>query len=64
MVEAKQKNDWGHTAAIMALTANCHRDPKKRRQPFSPTDFDPTLPEPPRERTKDLSILKTVFVDS
>jgi hypothetical protein len=29
--------EWSQTAALMALTANCHRDPKKRA--YRPEDF-------------------------
>lgn len=28
----------------MALTANCHRDAKQRKQPFTPEDFMPVEP--------------------
>ena len=31
--------DYLHTAMLMATLANVHRDPKKRRQPFTPADF-------------------------
>ena len=31
---------WRHTSAVMALTANVNRDPKKGRL-FAPSDFDP-----------------------
>ena len=40
MTEAKQQDDWQHTASLLALQANCHRDPKKG-SPFKPGDFDP-----------------------
>jgi len=40
MAESKQKEAWSHTSSIMALTANCHRDPKKTRR-FRPDDFNP-----------------------
>ena len=49
----------------MALQANCHRDPKKKR-PFRPEDFDPYAGQEEREtevRVPDLGVLKTVFVD-
>lgn len=41
MSRAKAREAWSHTAAVMALIANCNRDPKKRRQPWSPDDFHP-----------------------
>lgn len=40
-VTARRRNEWDHTAAIIATLANCHRDPKKRRTPYQPKDFHP-----------------------
>jgi len=40
MAEGKAKDKWQHTSVILALLANCHRDPKKTK-PFKPADFDP-----------------------
>ncbi len=34
------KAAWQRTASLMALTANCHRDPKKSK-PYKLADFDP-----------------------
>lgn len=31
---------WQIAAHLMALLANCHRDPKRRAKPFAPKDFD------------------------
>lgn len=42
MAEARQRVSWGQLSALMALLANCHRDPKKRSRPFEVEDFDPT----------------------
>jgi hypothetical protein len=61
MAEGRQQERWQHTASLLALIANCHRDPKRRR-PYTPEDFLPKT----RERTQplpDLSLLKAVFVD-
>ena len=59
---------WNHTAELLCLLANCNRDPKKKRHPWHPFDFHPYAkrygwrkPAPPK--TKDLSILKVLFVD-
>jgi hypothetical protein len=55
--------DW---AGAVGLMANCHRDPAKTR-PFTPADFNPYGTEDKRRpipKTKDLSVLKAVFVDS
>ena len=64
MAEAKAQHDWARNAALMALIANAHRDPKKTR-PFSPKDFNPVAVEArhrPLPKTRDLRILKQVFV--
>ncbi|MBI5940567.1 MAG: hypothetical protein HY859_09090 [Caulobacterales bacterium] len=63
MAEARNQERWNHTAALLALTANCHRDPK-RRQPYVPADFLPKrADQAPAVPITDLSILKTVFID-
>jgi hypothetical protein len=64
MAEAKSRENWAHTSAILAMTANVNRDPKKTK-PFGPADFNPY--EVAKRKTvtgkADLTILKTVFVD-
>ena len=68
MADGRRQEDWSHTAHLLSLVANCHRDPKKRRTPFQPADFDPTRKRRKRKREKketgDIRLLKTVFVDS
>jgi hypothetical protein len=63
MAEGRQREAWNHTAALLALLANCHRDPRRSRA-FSVTDFhplvEPAAPPPPC----DISVLKAVFVDN
>lgn len=62
MAEAKGRADWGRTSVMLALTANVNRDPKKTRA-FKPADFNPyEMEKRTVGKTKDLSILKTVFV--
>lgn len=39
------KSAWQRTSSLMALLANCHRDPKKRK-PYTPADFDPFAEKP------------------
>jgi hypothetical protein len=64
MADARQREAWNHTASLLALLANCHRDPKRARS-YTLADFHPCLdarpPRPPPPA--DLSILKAVFVD-
>jgi len=64
MVDARRQDQWSHTAAVMALTANVHRNPKRRSQPFSPAEFHPLLDRKPAKLKKaGIRVLKHVFVD-
>ncbi len=40
MAEARTREEWSRMSVLLALLANCHRDPKRTR-PFKPADFDP-----------------------
>ena len=40
MAEGHGRDAWGRLSVLLALVANCHRDPKKHRA-FRPSDFDP-----------------------
>jgi len=63
MADARGRADWGRTAAVLAMLANAHRDPKRTRS-FKPADFNPYETEKRTVgKTKDLGILKKVFVD-
>lgn len=41
MHRARRCDTWWHTANVMALVANCHRDPKRMRRPYDVSDFLP-----------------------
>ena len=46
------------------MTANVHRNPKKRAKPFSPAEFHPLVGPPPRAVMKTgIETLKRVFVE-
>lgn len=60
MAEGRGRAAWEHTATILAMLANCHRDPRKGRT-YRSTDFNPY--EARRVVVKDMRILKTIFVD-
>lgn len=63
MAEAHRRDAWGRTSAMMALLANCHRDPKRAR-PFVPAYFDPFEQKPRAEEPAvGIEILKAVFID-
>ena len=64
MASARRQDQWSHTAALMALVANVHRNPKKRAKPFSPADFHPLIERKPVTAAKTgIRLLKRVFVD-
>jgi hypothetical protein len=63
MAEGRRRDQWNHTASVLALVANANRDPKKGRA-FTPADFHPMSGpkrEPPPIKA-DISVLK-VFVN-
>jgi len=41
MYRARRGEHWNIAANVMALLANCHRDPKRLRRPYSLLDFLP-----------------------
>ena len=63
MAEARGREAWVHTSAILAMTANVNRDPK-RTKAFKPADFNPYETHKRKAVTgkADISILKDVFV--
>jgi len=40
MAEGHSRDRWSRLASLLAMLANCNRDPKKGRA-FKPADFDP-----------------------
>ena len=54
------KDAWSRTSSLMALLANCHRDPAKT-QAYKPGDFDPMVKAAPPIKVG-LDVLKDVFV--
>jgi len=64
MSDARRREVWSHTATLLAMTANVHRNPKKRPRPFTPAEFHPLLAPGPRAILKaGIEILKRVFVE-
>ena len=64
MSEARSRDTWRHTAAVMALIANVNRDPRKHR-PYKAEDFNPHRQRPKTViKGKGLRILKNIFVNS
>jgi len=59
MAEARQRDNWNHTAAVMALLVNINRDPKKSR-PAKPADFHPMVRR--RKAGMDWDLLRKTFV--
>ena len=52
MSEARRKDEWNRLSQLLCLLANVNRDPKQRREPFTPAEFDPfrKAEETPKER--------------
>ena len=46
MAEGAIKVGWAQTSSVMALIANCHRDPKA--DPMTADDFNPTIARKPK----------------
>jgi hypothetical protein len=64
MAEARCRERWRHTSALMALLANIHRDPK-RHKPYKPADFDPYEAKDLRRQAvglSDVGKLKDAFI--
>jgi len=64
MVDGRRRDQWTHTADLMALLANCHRSADV--DPFRRADFDPYADEADRRRepdfvTDDISILRPLY---
>lgn len=55
MVEARQRDNWTHTSAILALTANINRDPKKTKV-FQPDDFNPFVAQQRKHEADHVSL--------
>jgi hypothetical protein len=60
LAEARIDYDWNHTAAILALVANCNRAP--HTPPFYPRQFHPVHAQQKSKQTS-VAILKDVFID-
>jgi len=66
MAEGHGRDEWGRLSALLAWTANCHRDPKKGRV-LRPDDCNPYTRGARRQgiavTTDNIGILKKAFVD-
>jgi len=66
MAEARGSAAWDHTAAVLAMLANCHRDPKKQGL-VQPSRFHPYRREEGRRGipiTSDtIGLLKKAFIE-
>lgn len=60
MADARSRDEWSRTSSLMALLANCHRDPRKSRA-LTPRDFDPFAASETKV-TVGIGVLKDVFV--
>jgi hypothetical protein len=60
MAEERLDYDWNHTSSLMALVANCHRDPDS--PPFTPLDFHPLRARTPVRAAISARDLKGIFL--
>ena len=62
MAEGHGRDAWNHTAQLLAMLYNAHRG--KGARAMRPAEFHPLSgkQQSPAAKTKDLSILKQVFV--
>lgn len=64
MAEARKREAWQHTANLLAMLVNCHRDPKKSSA-AKPKDFDPYARRNQRVlRKASVDVLKDVFINN
>jgi hypothetical protein len=63
MADGRLRERWNHTAAVLAMLANAHRDQRRRAEPFGVADFHP-FEAPRREEPLkvDITVLRDVFV--
>ncbi len=50
MADGRERAEWGRLSALLAMLANCNRDPKKGR-PLSPADMNPYTKIDGRQRS-------------
>jgi hypothetical protein len=65
MAEARGRDNWAHTSAVLALVANVNRDPKKTRA-YKPSDFDPYSAREKRDEAievTDMAVLQDAFTN-
>ena len=60
MADARRRDDWSHTAAMLSLIANAHRNPRKRARPYTPAEFHPFIEA--RNTKVGVGVLKDLFV--
>ena len=63
MADGRVGESWDHTSVVLALTANVHRDPRRRSDPFMPAEFHPHgRPRAAEPLKADITVLRDVFV--
>jgi hypothetical protein len=48
MARGRQRAEWERTSLLAAIAASPYRDPKKRKRPFEPWEFNPFAERPPK----------------
>ena len=64
MAQGRARDEWSRMSALMALTANCHRDPDKQ-EAFEPDYYNPFAEQTPKAPppTVGIGILKAFVPD-
>ncbi len=63
MSEGRAREEWNHTAALLAMLANAHRDHRQKSEPFGIDDFHPFRAPRQSEPLKvDITVLRDVIV--
>lgn len=56
MARERISQSWDHTSFIVATICEIHRDPKRRRSPFTADEFHPTRRRARRDRGVDFQL--------
>jgi hypothetical protein len=56
MARGRRRDEWERWASWMTMYAECHRDTKKRRAAYTPSDFLPEDLRPKRAKSEPIKM--------
>ena len=59
MAQARSRDAWQHTSAVLCLIANVNRNPKNQPRPFRPDQFNPHM-----QRKRASNVSREKFIDA